>query len=112
MSSVGPENLYPTNRDVAIKTSNIWLDAKRVDDDLGGRKSHLWRIHDGLYDLTDFITDHPGGSDVLEKTVGIDITEAFEASHPINPRKVQATLSKYFIRKLENRPRNVLKSNQ
>lgn len=101
ISSFGPENLYPTNRDVMIKASKIWLDGKRVDDNLGGKDSHLWRIHDCLYDLTDFIKNHPGGSDVIEETEGIDITEAFEASHPINPKKMQAILNKYFVKKID-----------
>ena len=99
---IGPETIYPTNRDGIFNiAAKPWLDGKRIDDKLGGKGSHLWRIHDGLYDLTNFISKHPGGDDVIEATEGIDITEAFEASHPINPRKLQAILNKYFVRKIE-----------
>lgn len=54
-----------------------WLECKRDTDGAEG----LWRIHDILYDLTDFIDRHPGGSDWLELTKGTDITELFESHH-------------------------------
>ena len=41
-----------------------WLAGKRLDDDAEG----FWRIHDKLYDLTDFISRHPGGSEWLQLT--------------------------------------------
>lgn len=28
----------------------------------------LWRVHDGIYDLTDFVERHPGGREWLEMT--------------------------------------------
>ena len=99
---IGPETFYPSNRDgVLAKAAIPWLDGKRKDDDIGGKEDHLWRIHDGLYDLRDFIKSHPGGGDVIESTEGIDITEAFEASHPTNPKKLDAILKKYFVKKTD-----------
>ena len=104
-SNIGLETFYPSNRDgILAKAAIPWLDGKRKDDDIGGKERHLWRVHDSLYDLRDFIKSHPGGKDVIESTEGIDITEAFEASHPINPRKLNAILKKYFVRKID-RPR-------
>lgn len=41
-----------------------WLKSKRQQDDA----EKLWRIHNSLYDLTDFIQYHPGGSDWLSLT--------------------------------------------
>lgn len=41
-----------------------WLEGKRLDD----RAENLWRVHDGLYDLTPFIDQHPGGRDWLTWT--------------------------------------------
>lgn len=41
-----------------------WLDDKKVDDGAEG----LWRIHDELYDFSDFIKQHPGGGDWLVLT--------------------------------------------
>jgi Cytochrome b5-like Heme/Steroid binding domain len=48
---------------------------------LEDRAEGLWRIHDDLYDLTDFIADHPGGESWIRFTKGTDITEAFEIHH-------------------------------
>ncbi|PSN47101.1 Cytochrome b5-related protein [Blattella germanica] len=68
---------YPSLRDSLVKSADIWLDGKRQDDNVGD----LWRVHDELYDLTEWIEKHPGGSDWINFTRGTDITEAFEAHH-------------------------------
>lgn len=79
-----------------------WLDSKRVDDNV---EDGLWRIHDTLYDLTDFVEKHPGGRSWLEMTKGHDITEAF-MTHHIRTEKVAPFLKKYRIRETKQ-PRNV-----
>lgn len=71
---------------------------KRHDDNL----DNLWRVHDKLYDLNDFLSKHPGGRDWLEFTKGIDITEAFEASHIRNFHKVEQILSKYYVKDVKS----------
>lgn len=78
------------------------MDAKRVDDNV---EDGLWRIHDTLYDLTDFISSHPGGPDWLRMTKGHDITEAF-ITHHLAMEKVEPLLAKYRVRETA-RPRNV-----
>ncbi|XP_050723879.1 cytochrome b5-related protein-like isoform X1 [Eriocheir sinensis] len=88
---------FPTN--YPHKTFQEWLSAKRIDDDVGP----YWRVHDKLYDLTDFIDKHPGGKMWLQVTKGTDITEAFEASHfGEGPEKL---LQKYYIKDTKT-PRN------
>ncbi|XP_055547319.1 cytochrome b5-related protein-like isoform X2 [Wyeomyia smithii] len=67
----------PTFRKSSLKTVYRWLEAKRQDD----RAEGLWRIHDDLYDLTEFIGRHPGGADWIRLTKGTDITEVFEMHH-------------------------------
>lgn len=47
-----------------LRTVTQWLKGKRRDDDAEG----LWRIHDSLYDLTEFIECHPGGSEWIRFT--------------------------------------------
>lgn len=79
-----------------------WLDAKRDDDNV---EDGLWRIHNTLYDLTDFISSHPGGPDWLRMTKGHDITEAF-ITHHLAKDKTQPLLAKYRVRET-TRPRNV-----
>lgn len=56
----------------------------------------MWRVHDKLYDLTDFINHHPGGSHWLQITRGIDITEQFETHHITT--KAENMLSKFYVR--------------
>lgn len=55
---------YPTFRDHPLHTAHLWLMGKRKDDEAEG----LWRIHDGLYDLSGFVDQHPGGKDWLRLT--------------------------------------------
>lgn len=55
---------YPTYRDDQINWCWKWLAGRRKDDNAEG----LWRVHDKLYDLTDFIDKHPGGRDWLTIT--------------------------------------------
>jgi cytochrome b involved in lipid metabolism len=38
-------------------------------------------IHGGVYDLTPFLSEHPGGKKILLKHAGIDATEKFDAFH-------------------------------
>lgn len=93
-------NKYPTFRDVPLKTPYVWLEGKRHDDGAEG----LWRIHDTLYDLTEFATRHPGGASWIRLTRGTDITEAFETHHITT--KAESLLPKYKIREAKQ-PRNV-----
>lgn len=83
---------YPSFRDEPLKTVYRWLDGKRQDDGAEG----LWRIHDTLYDLTDFIERHPGGPEWLRLTQGTDITEAFETHHITG--RAEGLLAKYRVR--------------
>ncbi|XP_022905147.2 cytochrome b5-related protein-like [Onthophagus taurus] len=89
---------YPSLRDCHLKTCDNWLEGKRIDDNING----LWRIHDKLYDFSDFINLHPGGKDWLILTKGTDITEAFECHH-LNG-KAENLLGKY-LKKSANFPR-------
>lgn len=44
--------------------AHSWLECKRREDGAEG----LWRIHDELYDLSDFVDIHPGGKSWLTLT--------------------------------------------
>ncbi|XP_023948987.2 cytochrome b5-related protein [Bicyclus anynana] len=94
-----PQLKYPSLRDEPFKDPLQWLTGKALDDGAEG----LWRVHDKLYDFTDFVNRHPGGEEWLELTKGTDITEAFE-SHHINPT-TEKMLSKFYVRDAKT-PRN------
>lgn len=45
--------------------------------------SSLWVIvNDHILDLTEFASEHPGGSDVLLAYAGKDATDVFNRAHP------------------------------
>ncbi|KAB0794240.1 hypothetical protein PPYR_13860 [Photinus pyralis] len=83
---------YP-KKFAGLITGDKWFEAKREGDGAEG----LWRIHDGLYDVSEFVQSHPGGSSWLEMTKGTDITEAFE-SHHLSSAPEQM-LKKFYVRK-------------
>lgn len=41
-----------------------WMQSRKIDDNAEG----LWRVHDTIYDLTEFINLHPGGTDWIKLT--------------------------------------------
>ncbi|XP_026321814.1 cytochrome b5-related protein-like isoform X1 [Hyposmocoma kahamanoa] len=90
---------YPPLRDVDPKTPQQWIKGKQLQDGA----EDLWRIHDGLYDMTDFIKSHPGGSEWLLITKGTDVTEAFETHHLKGT--AETILPKHFVKKAKT-PRN------
>ena len=87
-----PEVLFPRRKQL-ITSGNDWLKFKRDYDGIG---ANLWRVHDKLYNLTDFAKKHPGGAQWINLTNGTDITEAFEAAHVFGGHK--KILEKYFVK--------------
>ena len=54
-------------------------------------KDDCWVIvHGKVYDVTEFLPEHPGGSKIIVKYAGKDATEEFEPIHPPD------TLDKYL----------------
>lgn len=82
----------PSYQISSSRSTNKWLADKR---DLDGAEG-LWRIHNKLYDLINFIQIHPGGADFLELTKGTDITELFETHHIRG--KAEILLQNFFVR--------------
>lgn len=89
---------YPEFRNLPIyhKTGMNWLKSKRDDDDVSG----LWRVHNKLYDFSDFVSIHPGGDDWLQLTKGTDITELFETSH--FGGTAEKFLDSYYVKEATN----------
>ncbi|CAH0702839.1 unnamed protein product [Spodoptera exigua] len=94
-----PQLKYPSLRDGGLRDPVQWLEGKAMDDGAEG----LWRIRNSLYDFTEFLNKHPGGSEWLELAKGTDITEAFECHH-LNP-VVEKVKDKYYVRDAKT-PRN------
>ncbi|XP_050534028.1 cytochrome b5-related protein-like isoform X2 [Daktulosphaira vitifoliae] len=76
-----------------ILTADAWMKARQEEEGA----ENLWRVHDKLYDLNEWISKHPGGSQWFKLTKGTDITELFE-SHHINMDTVNKILNKFYVR--------------
>src|SRR5579871_3170354 len=72
-----------------------------------GHKSdtRMWiGVHGSVYDITDFLPLHPGGSFIAAASGGIDASQAFDdLAHTNNP-EVSSLLTKYFIGHLAPKP--------
>ncbi|XP_058803278.1 cytochrome b5-related protein-like [Phymastichus coffea] len=93
LKSSVPGLVYPSGRNAFLGTSFGFLEGRRKDDGAEG----FWRINDCLYDLEDFVKNHPGGTEWITMTKGTDITEAFEVHHLSD--KAERLLPKFFVRK-------------
>ena len=58
--------------------------------------SDLWLIVEGkVYDVTDFVDEHPGGIDAIMKRPGMDNTAGFFAEQ--HPDRVRQMVGEYYI---------------
>ncbi|KAL0116998.1 hypothetical protein PUN28_010100 [Cardiocondyla obscurior] len=67
----------------------------------GKNETRTWIvIHDKVYDVTDYMQQHPGGSELIEEYAGKDATDGFDDfGHSSDATKI---LKKYLIGDLEN----------
>lgn len=98
VESLGQEDFLAKPTGHPYRDFYDFIEGKRIDDRI---PLHLWRVHDSLYDLSDF--DHPGGKRWLELTRGTDITELFE-SHHIDMDRTKRVLAVYRVQEHEQYP--------
>lgn len=67
--------------------------------------SKMWiGVHGGVYDVTEFLPIHPGGTLIVAGSAGLDASLTFdEVAHTSNP-EVMSLLGKYFIGYLTPKP--------
>ncbi len=83
-----------------VKTQTLNVHIYTDQHTLGFTKDpNLWCIDNKLYDLTPFISKHPGGEQWLHSTKGMDIT-GYYYTHHLNQKKVSNILSKYYVKDL------------
>eukprot|EP01080_Neovahlkampfia_damariscottae_P006396 gene6396-10403_t len=56
-------------------------------------------IHNKVYDVSEFLDEHPGGANLILKTGGQDVTQAFEAT--VHSQRARKLLRKYFVGELK-----------
>jgi cytochrome b involved in lipid metabolism len=71
----------------------------------GHRDGKIWiGVHGSVYDVTDFLPIHPGGTLIVAASAGLDASVTFdEVAHTSNP-EVMSLLGKYFIGRLQPAP--------
>merc|ERR1712096_281749 len=64
-----------------------------------GEDKSIWTvIHDKVYDITQFLDEHPGGEEILIENAGTDSTESFEdLGHSSDAREM---LEAYYVGEL------------
>ncbi len=61
-------------------------------------------VHGGVYDISDFLPIHPGGTLIVQASAGLDASKTFDdVAHTTNP-EVMSLLSKYFVGHLATKP--------
>lgn len=61
-------------------------------------------VHGSVYDITDFLPMHPGGTLIAQASGGLDASNTFDdVAHTSNP-EVMSLLSKYFVGHLATKP--------
>lgn len=67
-------------------------------------KKSCWIVLSNIvYDITEYISEHPGGSDIILENAGKDCTDIFNVIHPwINYKLV---LKKYLIGYIQHKPK-------
>jgi sulfite reductase alpha subunit-like flavoprotein len=97
-------DIFMSPRSLSAFTPTIPMSKLAVN--TGHRKgSRMWiGVHGGVYDVTDFLPMHPGGTLIVAASAGLDATKTFhELAHDTNP-EVSSLLSKYFIGHLGTKP--------
>ncbi|CAO3635712.1 unnamed protein product [Cunninghamella blakesleeana] len=64
----------------------------------GKKETRYITIDKKVYDITDFITDHPGGEQVICTQIGKDASDVFHAMHPKSAYEI---LTNYYVGELD-----------
>ncbi|KAF9692758.1 hypothetical protein EKO04_009252 [Ascochyta lentis] len=69
------------------------------------KNSHVWiGVHGKVYDVTDFCSMHPGGTNIIKSNGGVDCTKSFDLLAHTNNPEVSSLLTKYYIGELTPKP--------
>jgi cytochrome b involved in lipid metabolism len=68
------------------------------------KKGQCWIVRKGrVYNVTEFVNDHPGGDDLITQFAGMDIANAMEDENEhLHSESAYAILEEYLVGKLGN----------
>ncbi|KFY97185.1 hypothetical protein V498_02205 [Pseudogymnoascus sp. VKM F-4517 (FW-2822)] len=97
-------DIFMTPQSMSLKQESISL-AQLARNTGHKAESRMWiGVHGSVYDITDFLPLHPGGSFIAAASGGIDASQTFDdLAHTNNP-EVSSLLTKYFIGHLAPKP--------
>ncbi|WVR06812.1 hypothetical protein IAU60_003848 [Kwoniella sp. DSM 27419] len=77
-------------------TAQKQVDGKQVAEH-NSRDKGVWIVvHGHVYDVTDFLDEHPGGAEIILRYAGMDATEEYEPIHPPDAIKDNLDPSKHL----------------
>lgn len=67
--------------------------------------TQMWiAVHGSVYDVTEFVPMHPGGTLIIKSNAGVDCSQTFDSLAHTNNPEVSSLLTKYFIGHLTPKP--------
>ncbi|ORY26168.1 FMN-dependent dehydrogenase-domain-containing protein [Naematelia encephala] len=83
-------------------TQQKQIDGKQVAEH-NDRDKGVWIVvHGHVYDVTDFLDEHPGGAEIILRYAGMDATEEYEPIHPPDAIKDNLDPSKHIGQLIPN----------
>lgn len=68
-------------------------------------ESRVWiGVHGKVYDVTDFCSMHPGGTNIIKSNGGVDCSKSFDLLAHTNNPEVSSLLTKYYLGELTPKP--------
>lgn len=103
-----PKNTQPTNNSVPANTETTTTPSEKkqgfsmADVEIHKDESSCWAVvNNKVYDLTSWISKHPGGSEKILDICGTDGTSQFEGQH-MGQEKPESYLQSFYIGELSN----------
>ncbi|KAF2661021.1 hypothetical protein K491DRAFT_687814 [Lophiostoma macrostomum CBS 122681] len=67
--------------------------------------SRIWiGVHGKVYDVTDFCSMHPGGTNIIKSNAGVDCSSSFDILAHTNNPEVSSLLTKYYLDEMTPKP--------
>ncbi|KAL1491183.1 hypothetical protein ABEB36_011821 [Hypothenemus hampei] len=97
MTQIITNTIFDSNKSDVLHKNNKTIELKEVS--WHDTRNDCWIIvYDRVYDITDFLNEHPGGDDILLEHAGRDATIAFRGTG--HSAQAVRALDKYFIGEL------------
>tara|TARA_Y100000996_G_C22408035_1_gene595998 strand:+ start:516 stop:812 length:297 start_codon:yes stop_codon:yes gene_type:complete len=95
MNHIAKRRLHILNNHITVNNTKSKLTEQDVK--LHNSENDAWVIiNKKIYDVTNFLSQHPGGKKILLKACGTDATDDFEMLHNVNVLDKYSSYIKYL----------------